>query len=816
MKKILILLISFNLSAQIDWSNDNTCNISSNNEMIDLIVSNMTLEQKVGQVIMPDIDDVTPQEAKDYFLGSILNGGGKFPNKNKYSSIDDWKQLSQEFYNASPIVNEKIIPILWGTDAVHGHNNVIGATIFPHNIGLGAANNTDLMEKIGSAVAKEVLSTGIPWTFAPTIAVPQDSRWGRTYEGFSEDPQIVSDLGEATIIGLQGFGDNFLGDYKILATAKHFVGDGGTDKGVDQGNAITSEFDLKETHGFPYYAAIDACVQTIMASFNSWNGDKMHGSSYLLNDVLRDQMGFKGLVVGDWNGHGQLPSCTNKSCPEAFNAGVDIFMVPQDWKELYKNTLDDVKNGTISTARLDQAVKRILQVKYNIGLLSGKKHYEFSENFVGDSNHRLIARQAVRESLVLLKNNNKTLPIKSNKHILIIGQASKEIKYQMGGWTVSWQARDTVNTDYPNTKSIFEELSDSLASIGSTSEYSIDGSYKKKPDAVIFVYGEQPYAEGDGDRENFFYMPEDKNLINTMNNFKASETPTISLFLSGRPLIVNEELNASDAFVSLWLPGTAIEGISDVLLSNKDDSINYDFVGKLSYTWPKFNNAEKKNDINLFNFGYGLTYQDNIYISDLEVEQKYIKKDEIIAFLGSAYPPSAEVLNINWNYEKVTSNIVNDPDYGVSLSRFDYKKQDDARKIIFKPSKNYTEWMISSVIEEDISHMEQGQIEIELKVNKSSIEPLLFAMACTKNSIEINKSQSSICKTEIALSSLFKETQEWQKVYIPLSCFKNKDFNLSKVKERAILRTNGSWAIDIHSIKYLNNKNSQDCNLQKL
>ena len=245
-----------------------------------------------------------------------MNGGGKFPNKNKYSSIDDWKQLSQEFYNASPIVNEKIIPILWGTDAVHGHNNVIGATIFPHNIGLGAANNTDLMKKIGSAVAKEVLSTGIPWTFAPTIAVPQDSRWGRTYEGFSEDPQIVSDLGEATIIGLQGFGDNFLGDYKILATAKHFVGDGGTDKGVDQGNAITSEFDLKETHGFPYYAAIDACVQTIMASFNSWNGDKMHGSSYLLNDVLRDQMGFKGLVVGDWNGHGQLPvSYTHLTLP---------------------------------------------------------------------------------------------------------------------------------------------------------------------------------------------------------------------------------------------------------------------------------------------------------------------------------------------------------------------------------------------------------------------------------------------------------------------------------------------------------------------
>ena len=284
----------------------------------------MTLREKVGQIIMPDIQHVTPEEAKKYNLGSILNGGGSWPNNSKNSSVADWQKLSAGFYNASPVINNQIIPIIWGTDAVHGHSNVIGATVFPHNIGLGATQDTDLIYRIARSVAKEVLSTGIIWTFAPTVTVPQNDTWGRTYEGFSENPKLVSDIGEAFIKGFQGEEENFLDENHIMATAKHFIGDGGTFKGIDKGDTRINESGLKNIHGVPYYAAINACVQSIMASFNSWNGKKLHGYEYLLTDVLRNEMQFEGLVVGDWNGHGEVPGCTNANCPQSFLSLIHI------------------------------------------------------------------------------------------------------------------------------------------------------------------------------------------------------------------------------------------------------------------------------------------------------------------------------------------------------------------------------------------------------------------------------------------------------------------------------------------------------------
>ena len=332
MKKFLIIFIIFNIhiSSSVDWSDPNKCNLPDHSKFISQIVSGMTLEQKVGQIIMPEINSVTPEEAKKYHFGTILNGGGGFPNQNKNSTVDDWKALSKNYFDASTEVNGMKIPILWGTDAVHGHNNVIGATIFPHNIALGATRNPELIRKIGDAVAKEVSSTGIIWTFAPTIAVPQNDLWGRTYEGYSEDPKLVTELGKNFILGLQGEGNNFLINHHILATAKHFLGDGGTDEGIDQGDTIIDEQTLKNVHGMPYYDAIDSCALSIMASFNSWNGLKSHGNKYLLVDILKSQMEFDGFIVGDWNGHGQLPGCEDANCPEAFNSGVDIFMVPQE------------------------------------------------------------------------------------------------------------------------------------------------------------------------------------------------------------------------------------------------------------------------------------------------------------------------------------------------------------------------------------------------------------------------------------------------------------------------------------------------------
>ena len=617
---ILLFLFSSFLNAKVDWSDPNNCKLPDNSEFINLLVSQMTLEQKVGQIIMPEINSVTPDQAKKYHFGTILNGGGGFPNQNKNSSIEDWKNLSKSYYDSSTEVNGIKIPILWGTDAVHGHNNVIGATIFPHNIALGATRNELLLRQIGEAVAKEVVSTGIIWTFAPTIAVPQNDLWGRTYEGYSEDPDLVSKLGKNFIIGLQGSGNEFLDEHHVLATAKHFLGDGGTDNGVDQGDTILDEITLKNIHGQPYYDAIDSCAISIMASFNSWNGMKSHGNEYLLNNILKSQMEFDGFIVGDWNGHGQIPGCKDSDCPQALIAGVDIFMVPTEWESLYWNTLEQVKSGEIPIESLNEAVYRILLAKKYLGLFDGRKPHEYNKNHIRDKSHVELARTSVRESIVLLKNND-VLPMNPGKNFLIIGEQSKYIENQMGGWTITWQGKswegtNISNNDFPNTKSIYESLSSHIKNMGGRVEYSNDGSYKSKPDFAIMVYGETPYAEGFGDIKDLDFSKTNKQNLKIMSKFLNEDIQVLSLFITGRPLIVDQEIELSDAFVSIWLPGTAVEGINDVIFSNIDSSINYDFSGKLPYSWP---NANSKNPLNLkdkdnqprFEYGYGLRYESN-------------------------------------------------------------------------------------------------------------------------------------------------------------------------------------------------------------
>ena len=619
MKKLFVLIIfSSCMSAQVDWSNPNACKLPNQTDLTSRILNNMTLEQKVGHVIMPEINSVTPEEVKKYQFGTILNGGGGFPNQNKNSSVQDWKNLSKNYYEASPVIDGVRVPILWGTDAVHGHNNVIGATIFPHNIGLGATRNELLVKKIGNAVAKEVASTGIIWTFAPTVAVPKNDLWGRTYEGFSENTDLVSSLGTSFIIGLQGESESFLDEDHILATVKHFVGDGGTNNGIDQGNTIIDELSLKEVHAKPYYAAINECALSIMASFNSWNGKKMHGNKYLLTEVLKSQMGFNGFIVGDWNGHGQIPGCEDNNCPDALISGVDIYMVPSEWESLYLNTLEQVRNGVIPIERLNDAVQRILIAKEHLGLFNQRIPHNYNKNFLGSKEHRMLARQAVRESIVLLKNQNNNLPMNPNKKYLIVGEMSQQIENQMGGWTITWQGKswegvNLSNEDFPNTQSIYDSLSNFIIQNGGSVEYSKDGSYKNKPDTVIFVYGETPYAEGEGDIVNLNFSKNNRNLLRKMKMFQKNNISVVSLFISGRPLIVDNEIKYSDSFVSIWLPGTAVEGINDVIFSNKDGSINYDFKGKLSFSWPSktSNNPlnEKDEDyLPLYKYGYGLTY----------------------------------------------------------------------------------------------------------------------------------------------------------------------------------------------------------------
>ena len=811
---------------KVDWSNDKYCSVSVDTKFIDNLIQNMTLEQKIGQIIMPDIDEVTPVDAKKYQLGTFLNGGGKFPNKNKNSSVEDWKKLSEEFYNASPVVNGVLIPILWGTDAVHGHNNVIGATIFPHNIGLGSTMNPDLVKRIGEAVAKEVLSTGIPWTFAPTIAVPQNDLWGRTYEGYSENPELVSMLGEAMILGLQGEGDSFLDDNHVLATAKHFLGDGGTKDGIDQGNTIINEQELRDIHGEPYFAAIGSCIQTVMASFNSWNGEKAHGSDYLLQNILREQMGFNGLVVGDWNGHGQVPGCSKENCPQSFNAGVDIFMAPDEWKPLYENTLDQARNGDISIERLDEAVKNILSVKYLLGMFDGRKPHLYPYNYIGDNKHRAIARQAVRESIVLLKNNNNTLPIKSGKHILVIGDSANKITKHMGGWTITWQGRENQNSEFPNSKSIYEAIKLKAENNGGSAEFSNSSDYEKKPDVVIFVYGEDPYAEGDGDRKHIFYENQDKRFLKYMREIADKKIPSVSLFISGRPLIVNEEINLSESFVQLWLPGTAIEGITDVIFTNKNNEINYDFKGKLSYSWPKFSYQTKLNYGDeeydpLFPYGFGLTYADENYRDSINIKETIPQRDEITLFLGSAYPSYKEIISYYDSdknaqiYEGISADIYKNEKAGILISKFDYKKQDDAKRIDFGKKNTMKFWEISSGSSEDLSYMKNGSLELILKPQSSSDKKIELVIQCSKNVNQINISGTKECYKAFDLSNLLIDESigVWKKITMPFSCLNNDNFEISSITSRAKLATSGDWVVDIHSIKYLNNMEMKTCKL---
>ncbi|HET7705826.1 MAG TPA: glycoside hydrolase family 3 protein, partial [Thermoanaerobaculia bacterium] len=557
---------------------------------IDDLLKRMTIEQKVGQVIQPSITTITPADVRNYGFGSVLNGGGGWPGDVRKAAPKDWLALADAFYEASMDTPLRI-PVMWGVDAVHGHNNIVGATLFPHNVGLGAMRNPALVRKIGEVTAREMRATGIDWNFSPTVAVARDDRWGRAYESWSEEPAIVREYAEQMIEGLQGVprSKEFLGPGKVIATAKHFLGDGGTHGGKDQGDTLATEVELRDIHGAGYVGALRGGVQVVMASYNTWHGRKMHGVGELLTDVLKKRMGFDGLIVGDWNGHGQVTGCTNASCPQSFNAGVDIFMVPEDWKKLYENTIAQVKSGEISQARLDDAVRRILRVKFRAGLFTAGKPSarphggDFS--IIGSPAHRAVARQAVRESLVLLKNNGGVLPIRGTRNVLIAGDGADSIAKQTGGWTLTWQGDGNTNADFPGGTSIGAGIRAAVQAAGGRATISVDGSFTERPDVAVVVFGEDPYAEFQGDRQTVIY--ENEKDLALLRKLKGAGIPVVSVFLSGRPLWVNPHMNASDAFVAAWLPGTEGGGVADVLIGNADGKAQHDFKGKLSFSWPK-------------------------------------------------------------------------------------------------------------------------------------------------------------------------------------------------------------------------------------
>ncbi|WP_332640001.1 glycoside hydrolase family 3 protein [Brevundimonas sp.] len=579
------------------------------------IVAGMTLEQKVGQMTQPDVRYVTPDEVRQYYIGSVLNGGGAWPDMNKHATVADWAALADRFHDAAMQTDMAVkIPLVWGTDAVHGHNNVSGATIFPHNIGLGAAHDPALIERIGRATARQVRATGITWTFAPTLAVGQNRRWGRTYESYSSDPALVARYGEAMVRGLQG---ELTGDGDVLATAKHYLGDGGTFNGVDQGETRATRSDLIRREAVGYYAALDAGVQTVMISYSSWNdvaaghdGGKMHGNRELITDVLKGRLGFDGLVVSDWNGIEQVPGCTRVSCPQAINAGIDLIMVPEDWKAFIASTVADVREGRIPQSRIDDAVTRILRVKMRSGLFEREPSASVFNGRAEAVNAADLAREAVRKSVVLLKNENRALPLAHGRRILVVGASADSLSNQTGGWSLTWQGTENTNADFATGSTLLGALRRQLGEANVT--YSADGAGVNVADfdVVVAVLGETPYAEYNGDVrfpkpvQHSALYPADLAILRAV---AGKGVPVVSVLYSGRPAYANDLINLSDAFVAAFLPGTEGAGLADVLTGGR-----HDFTGRLSFAWPgsACSTGEGPGDVVQFARGYGLSYAD--------------------------------------------------------------------------------------------------------------------------------------------------------------------------------------------------------------
>jgi beta-glucosidase len=599
---------------------------------VDALLATMTVEEKVGQVIQPEWKTITPADVITYHIGSIENGGGAVPGGNKHASVQDWVNLIDPYWQASVDARNHVrIPLVWVSDAVHGHNNVFGATLFPHNVGLGAAHDPGLIRRIGEMTAAEVRSTGMDWSFSPTIAVARDDRWGRTYESYSEDPKIVSEYAAAMIKGLQGEGRTFLDKEHVLATAKHFLGDGSTDGGRDQGDSTVSEAELARLHGAAYGAAISAGVQSIMASYNSWHGTRMHASKALLTDILKGRMGFDGILTGDWLAHGQIPGCTNSDCPAAFNAGLDIFNQPLDWKQMHASLVREVGDGTIPMARLDDAVRRILRVKFRMGAFDAVAPKDRATTLrpIGTPAHRAVAREAVAKSLVLLKNNDKVLPLKPGAVVLVAGDGANNIAMQAGGWTLSWQGADNGPQDFPGATSILDGLKAQLEAGGGKALLAPDGRFTSRPDVAVVVFGENPYAEFMGDQADVALHHDNEESLAILKRLKAAGIPTVAVLLSGRPLYVNPQINAADAFVAAWLPGSEGEGIADVLTGKRD------FTGRLAFSWPRrpdqtpLNVGDAHYDPQ-FPYGYGLSYASRVrtpVLAEVATTMKYGEKN---------------------------------------------------------------------------------------------------------------------------------------------------------------------------------------------
>ena len=771
------------------------------------LLATMTVEEKVGQIVQGDLGSLTPDDVRKYRLGSVLAGGNSDPGAKYNASAAEWLALADGLYLASMDTSGggKAIPVLLGIDAVHGHNNVVGATLFPHNIALGASNDPELLRNIAIATAAELRTTGFEWTFAPTVTVPRDDRWGRTYEGYSENPDLVSRYATAVVEGLQGKvgGKDFLDATHVVASSKHFIGDGGTSGGKDKGDTQVSETELRDVHGAGHIAALKAGTQTVMASFSSWNGQKMHGNQSLLTGVLKQRLGFDGFVVGDWNGHGEVPGCSNDSCPAAINAGLDMFMAPDTWRAVFTNTVAQARSGEIPMARLDDAVTRILRVKFRLGLfdagLPSQRALGGKFDQLASAEHRKLARAAVRQSLVLLKNDNGVLPLDPKASVLVAGDGADDVGKQAGGWTLSWQGTGNKPSDFPNAQSIWSGIKEATAAAGGNAVLSVDGKITTRPDVAIVVFGENPYAEFLGDVPNLAYQPGASRDLDLLRKFKAAGIPVVAVFLSGRPLWVNREINASDAFVAAWLPGSEGGGVADVLFKPAQGQAGQDFTGTLPFSWPRTAvqsplNVGQDNYDPQFPLGYGLSYAKPGKVGVL-AEESGLKdgggKPGVYFADGALSPGWTLRLSEGDSAGIAAASLPASSATGaLAISAADHLAQEDARRLRWTGATNAA-LLLHTETPLDLSRESNAgaQLVLTLRIN-----------AKTAGDVKVGLRSGAGRRGSVSLAKLINDLPAgatWTRIGVPLACFQRAGADLTQVSEIVELSSSHATGVSI-------------------
>lgn len=830
---------------------------------IESILSQMTLEEKVGQMIQPEIRDITVEEMKQYKIGSILNGGGAWPNDNKHATALDWAKKSDEFWYATQEMFEQrpfTIPFMWATDAVHGHNNAFGATVFPHNIGLGCARDPELIQRIGRVTALEIVATGLDWTFAPTVATPRDLRWGRVYEGYSEDPEITYQYARKMVSGLQGNATDLKGEEHVISNVKHWVGDGGTTTGVDRGVNSYSEELLRNIHAMGYFSGLEAGAQVVMSSFNCWVNDanydhaqqtgdaynhKVHGSKYLLTDILKDKMGFDGLVVTDWHGHSEINKCTDGDANYAINAGNDILMVPvrTHWQAVYRNAVEGVRNSTIPMARIDDAVSRILRVKLRANLWNkpapSKRKFGGQQSMLGAPEHRKVARESVRKSMVLLKNKREILPLARDQKIILTGSAANDLQKQSGGWNLTWQGDENCLDDFPGATTLKMALEQELGAENVVYDPELSGELLSGSIAIV-AFGEDPYAEMMGDIkawQTLEYASLKRSYLKDVEHIRKlhrSGVKVISIFFSGRPLYVNEEIAKSDAFVAAFLPGSEGKGMTDVLIADSNGQPKYDFVGKLSYSWPNKKRSATVNRIPLhipnyqlpeheqsplgehvplFEYGYGLNYAEAKQQRDLDnIELDF---DDEMSGAAASHPEYFYGVQANigdyqlkladkdhWMGVDVSRNNIMQLEQ-VTAKPYNYQQQQDAVEITLQPGGAYIYIQTGSGVAEDFSsYRADGFLSFEVKLLEQPSAPVYLALQKALQS----EDQSQFTKVDVT-SLLGEQLGEFVEVRVPCSEFSSDGVNFRYLDTPFVLHTQGSAKFVLANIG-LDNKQS--------